>query len=276
MNKFYKATTHNTTPRKKTRMGDTANFTEDGEFPVLCTSKVTNRYTLFVDNTLSGPQDARFIVQALSNANEDDEVALYLSSGGGSVAAGQMIIQAMQHCAAPIVVIGSGDICSMAAIILCSCESFVLDPHAGIMLHSASGGYSGSMGDIESYAKFQREQLSNLLDYYCIGVLTEAELNSIHNEKKEIWLTTEQFITRFKRKMRAQEMLSEYIEEADIDLQAITPTVYIDLMKGILKQIEEEDQQLAAKATKKPRTKKQIKDTSSEEASCSNGLCSKC
>ena len=141
-------------------MGDTANFTEDGEFPVLCTSKVTNRYTLFVDNTLSGPQDARFIVQALSNANEDDEVALYLSSGGGSVAAGQMIIQAMQHCAAPIVVIGSGDICSMAAIILCSCESFVLDPHAGIMLHSASGGYSAVWAILSPTQNFNGNNLA--------------------------------------------------------------------------------------------------------------------
>lgn len=268
MNKFYKAVAHNTSPSKNTRMGDTANFTEDGEFPVMISSKVTNRYSLFVDNTLSGPQDARFIVQALSNANEEDEVALYLSSGGGSVSAGQMIIQAMQHCAAPITVIGSGDICSMAAIILCSCESFVLDPHTGIMLHPAAGGYAGSMGDIENYARFQKKQLEGLLDYYCIGILSEAELDSIHKEKKEIWLDVEDFTTRFRRKVKAQDALMEYIDEAGIAQHTVTPVMYVDLMKIVLKDIEQAEKEAASKPTKKPRPKKAVVEEKCCEGNC--------
>ena len=52
------------------------------------------------------------------------------------------------------------------------------------------------------------------------------------------------------------------ISKGPILIYKLLHPLYIDLMKGILNQIEEEDQQLAAKATKKPRTKKQIKDTS--------------
>ena len=271
MKKFYKSATHGkqspTLAFNNKVMGDSAGIYEDSEFPVLVSSKVTNRYSLFVDNTLSGPQDARFIVQSLSNATEDDEVVMYLSSGGGSVAAGQMIIQAMQHCAAPITVVGSGDICSMAAIILCSCESFVLDPHAGIMLHAATGGYAGGMGDIETYAKFQKKQLEGLLDYYSIGILTETDLDLIHKEKKEIWLDVEDFTSRFRRKIKAQDALMEYIDEAGIAQHNVTPAMYVDLMKVMLKEYEEEE---AAKKLKKPSRKPAVKKTTKD------GCCSSC
>lgn len=239
--------------------GDTAGFGgNDGEFAVLTSQKVSNQYSIFIDNSLDTPQDMRYAIQVLATAQESDEVLMFLNSPGGSVDAAQALINVMMQCEAPITVIGSGTIASAAAIILSACESFQLDPFCSVMYHPCTGGYGGTMDDIVGYGTFQKKQTEDLLNYYAIGILTEEELRQIHVEKATIWLSTKDFTERFKRKMQAQERLSDYIEEAGINPQEITPSVYISLMNVVLKDMEEEAKAQAAKPVKKPRAKKAV------------------
>lgn len=249
--------------------GDTAGFGgNDGEFAVLTSQKVSNQFSIFIDNSLDTPQDMRYAIQVLATAQESDEVLMFLNSPGGSVDAAQALINVMMQCEAPITVIGSGTIASAAAIILSACESFQLDPFCSVMYHPAQAGYGGTMDDIAGYGSFQKRQTEDLLNYYAIGILSEEELRQIHVEKATIWLNTKDFTERFKRKMKAQDMLSDYVDSEGINPQAVTPSFYIDLMKIMLREIEEQEIQQSSKPTKKPRAKKAVVEEKCCEGNC--------
>lgn len=252
--------------------GDSTGISADVEFPVFTSQKVINRHSIFIDNALDSPQDFRYALQTLAMAQEEDDVLVFLNSPGGSVDAAQAFINLMQQCEANITVIGSGTIASAAALILSASESFQLDPFCSVMYHPCTGGYGGTMDDIEGYGAFQKKQTENLLNYHAIGILTEEELRQIHVEKKTIWLDTESFTSRFRRKIKAQDALMEYIDEAGIAQHNVTPAMYVDLMKIVLKDIEQQELETAKKPTKKPRAKKAAPVSVKEccgEAGCS-------
>lgn len=235
------------------RFGDTGGLTEGTEFPVMVSHKVSNQYSIFLDNTLESPQEMRHAIQTFLVAQEQDNIFVFLNSPGGSVSSGQAFLNAMQQAEAPVTVIGSGDICSMGAIILSAAESFQLDPFASVMYHPCTSGYSGNFADIIGYAEFSKSRTELLLNYYTIGILTAAELQSIHEQKREIWLNTEEFTDRFIRKMQCQELLVEYLEDNDIPSSEVTPADYVEYMKIMLEQYEASKQK---ESVKKPARKR--------------------
>ena len=240
------------------RNGDSAGMNYDAEFPVFSVQKSIMRHTIFIDSSLDTVQDFRYAIQTLSMADENDEILVVLSSGGGSVDAAQALIHAMQQCPAQIVITGSGTIASAAAIILCASESFTLDPFASVMLHPCTSGYGGTLDDIIGYGEHQKKQTEDLLNYYTIGVLTEEELRQIHVEKKTFWLDTKDFTERFRRKITCQNMLSDYVDEQGIPSEMITPSLYVDLMKIMLREYEEQKAKEEAKPVRKARVKKSV------------------
>ena len=246
--------------------GDTTSFGEDS-FPVFTAVKQTHRHTIFLDNHISGPEDMRYAVQTFLMAEPDDEIVVIASGPGGSVDGGLSFINAMVQCPAQVHFMGSGTLASMHAIILCASESFQLDPFANILFHSVSFGTAGPAIDVVEYSEFTKKSSEAMMEYYCIGVLTSDELTEIFKHKKEMWIDTKDFTERFRRKIKCQDRLSEYVEESGINTQDITPDVYVDLMKVMLKEYEEEE---AAKKLKKPSRKPAVKKTTKD------GCCSSC
>lgn len=238
--------------------GDTAGFGDDAEFAVLTSQKVCTQYSIFIDNSLQSPQDFRFALQVLATAQEQDSVLVFLNSPGGSVDAAQAFINMLQQCEAPVTVIGSGTIASAAALILSCVESFQLDSFCSVMYHPCTSAYGGPMDDIISYGEFQKKQTEGLLDYCAIGILSEEELRQIHVEKKTIWLNTKDFTERFRRKMTCQNMLSDYVDEQGIPSETITPSLYVDLMRLMLKQYENDNTPKKVKRTRKSSHAKDI------------------
>jgi len=82
-------------------------------------------------------------------------ISMYINSPGGSVSAGLSIYDTMQYIAAPIHTIVLGQAASMGSLLACAGEPgkrYAL-PHATIMMHQPSGGYSGTTADIQIHAK---------------------------------------------------------------------------------------------------------------------------
>lgn len=91
----------------------------------------------------------------------DKPINMYINSPGGSVIDGLQLIDTMNFINAPISTTCLGMAASMGAVIL-SCgergKRFVL-PHSRIMIHQASGGYSGKSEDVKtSYEQLLRCQ----------------------------------------------------------------------------------------------------------------------
>ena len=152
--------------RTPTRMGDTAGLLDDSEFPTFVHSKSSQTYSIFLDSAISGPQDMRYAVNSFLFATPDDEIIVHLNSGGGSVDGGLSFLNAMAQSQAPVTMLGSGTIASMAAIILCDAESFQLQPHTSIMFHSVQFGMAAEACDVVAYSKFTKQQSEDMMSYY--------------------------------------------------------------------------------------------------------------
>ncbi|CCX34826.1 Clp protease-domain-containing protein [Pyronema domesticum] len=91
----------------------------------------------------------------LEGENPDKQINLYINSPGGSVTAGLAIYDTMQYIKSPVSTICVGQAASMGSLLLAAGEKgkrYAL-PHASIMLHQPSGGYTGQASDIAIHAK---------------------------------------------------------------------------------------------------------------------------
>ncbi len=110
------------------------------------------------------------IAQMLFLEAEDAEsdIALYLNCPGGYVSAGMAIYDTMQYLKPQIQTICIGQAASMGAILLsagAAGKRFAL-PHARVMIHQLSGGFSGQAEDIDIQAREilrQTETLNTVL-----------------------------------------------------------------------------------------------------------------
>lgn len=227
--------------------GDSMGFMGESEFPVLISHNTSTDYDILLDEVLSGPSEMRFAVQSLMKAKPEDSITVHISSPGGCLNSGQTFLHAMTQCAAPVHMNASGQICSMAALILSAADSFTIDPFASVMFHSVSFSTGGAATDVVSYSVFSKERAESLMSFYTVGILSAEELHDIYEHKKEIWLTSEQFIERFKRKMEARKRVFSFIEEeTGMDLEDVTPEMYVKLMTLELEQADtwEDDEPL--------------------------------
>jgi ATP-dependent Clp protease protease subunit len=91
----------------------------------------------------------------LEAENPQKPINLYINSPGGSVTAGLAIYDTMQYIQSPVTTICLGQAASMGSLLLCGGapgRRFCL-PHARIMVHQVSGGYSGQASDIAIHAR---------------------------------------------------------------------------------------------------------------------------
>jgi ATP-dependent Clp protease protease subunit len=81
----------------------------------------------------------------LEGESPEKQINLYINSPGGSVTAGLAIYDTMQYIKSPVSTICVGQAASMGSLLLCAGakgKRYAL-PHASIMLHQPSGGYTG-------------------------------------------------------------------------------------------------------------------------------------
>jgi ATP-dependent Clp protease protease subunit len=104
------------------------------------------------------PQMAGVIIAQmlfLESENPNADIALYVQSPGGSVDAGEAIIDTMNYIKADVSTIAMGSVASMGAMILASGQKgkrFAL-PNSRIMIHQPSAGMEGKVTDMEIYFK---------------------------------------------------------------------------------------------------------------------------
>jgi ATP-dependent Clp protease protease subunit len=91
----------------------------------------------------------------LEAENPKKEISMYINSPGGVVTSGMAIYDTMQFIRPAISTLCIGQAASMGSLLLSDGEKgmrYAL-PHARIMVHQPSGGYSGQASDIERHAE---------------------------------------------------------------------------------------------------------------------------
>ncbi len=130
--------------------------TQRGERAYDIYSRLLKERIIFLGTPINDEISNLIIAQLLFLESEDQkEIFMYINSPGGIVSSGLAIYDTMQYIKSPVSTLCVGQAASMAAVLLSAGEPgkrYAL-PHARIMLHQGSAGFSGSMPDIDIQAK---------------------------------------------------------------------------------------------------------------------------
>lgn len=91
----------------------------------------------------------------LESEDPEKDIYLYINSPGGVITAGMAIYDTMHYVRPDVATVCIGQAASMGAVLLAGGADGKRSalPHARIMIHQPSGGFSGQVSDIEIHAR---------------------------------------------------------------------------------------------------------------------------
>src|SRR4030081_3936719 len=120
-------------------------------------SRLLNERIVFLGSPIDD-QVANLIVAQLlhlESVDPDKDISLYINSPGGSIYSGLAIYDTMQFIKPDVSTICVGVAMSLGALLLAggAAGKRMALPHAKILIHQVSSGFSGQATDIEIHAK---------------------------------------------------------------------------------------------------------------------------
>ena len=106
-----------------------------------------------IDDTISSLVCAQLLF--LESENPKKDISVYINSPGGVVTSGLAIYDTMEYIRPDISTVCIGQAASMGSLLLTAgaAKKRYSLPHARIMTHQPSGGFSGQAADVEIHAK---------------------------------------------------------------------------------------------------------------------------
>lgn len=153
-------------------------------FPTKC-------YTLYLDNEIGAPSEYRDHMEALESAAEWDEVRLVISSPGGRLDAGLMLINGIKACRAPVTAHIHDQCGSMATGIALACDNWMLGDFAYFFVHTASWMAYGKDSEIRSQVQFMDKRIDKFLHDMYDGFLSPEEI-SLVSKGQDMWINAEE------------------------------------------------------------------------------------
>jgi len=178
------------------------NSSEDFMFPsIMSSGSVRERtfstkiYTLYLDGEIGEPSEYRDHMEALESANEWDEVRVVISSGGGRLDSGLMLIDGIKACRAPVTA-HIHDICgSMATGVALACQNWMLGDFAYFFIHTASWGAFGKDSEIRSQVQFMDKRIDKFLHKMYDGFMDDQEI-SLVGKGQDLWIDSDELKER--------------------------------------------------------------------------------
>ncbi|MBF0288696.1 MAG: ATP-dependent Clp endopeptidase proteolytic subunit ClpP [SAR324 cluster bacterium] len=158
-------------------------------------SRLLKDRIIFLGNPIDDNISNLMIAQLLFLEAEDPEsnISLYINCPGGLVTAGLAIYDTMQYLKPDIQTICIGQASSMGAILLAAGtpgKRYAL-PHARIMIHQLTGGFSGQAEDIDIQAK-EMIRLKKTLNEI-LAIHTKQDMEKIEqNTQRDYYFSSEE------------------------------------------------------------------------------------
>src|SRR6266498_3042965 len=129
----------------------------------------------------------------LASADSEKDIALYITSPGGSISAGMAVYDTMQYIKNDVATIAMGMAASMGQFLLCAGTAgkrYAL-PHARVMMHQLSGGIGGTAADIAIQAESMlhiKKVMNERIAFHTGHTPEEIEIDS----DRDRWFTAEE------------------------------------------------------------------------------------
>lgn len=166
---------------------------------VVLSTPYAYKHNVYLQNHLESPEEMIAVLDVLNTASEDDQVIIHLNSGGGDIYSLDTLLYAMANCPAHKHVIASGQICSAATFILLAADSFEVSPFTVLLFHTVTFGIYGQSQDNLEYVQFIHNESDRLMREYYKHLFTDEEINDIIVNKRQKWLTADEFTSRFEK-----------------------------------------------------------------------------
>lgn len=157
-------------------------------FQIFATPKVSQEYSIYLSNPVTGPSAYDELCHRMRAMTEDDKVKLYINTPGGAVISGLAMIQAMRECKATITTILNPQAFSMGALMFLCGDVRVAPPNSRLMFHNYSGGGSNGKGN-EQAAELRATTswFEEVMHDTCSPFLTKKELRAVL-QGKDLWM----------------------------------------------------------------------------------------
>ena len=143
-----------------------------------------------IDTEFDSPETFRGIIRAIEQARENDTIILKVNSHGGRTDSAQAVYVALLETRAKtiarvITAYSSGSIVTMA------CDEIQTTPHCTMMIHNASAGTWGKIGDMKAQTSFLEDHFKKWFGELYSGFLTPEEISDVF-KGQDIWLREEE------------------------------------------------------------------------------------
>lgn len=173
---------------------------------------VANLYEFYISGEIESPECYIDMYDIIRHSRRDDTVKVYLNSFGGDLFSAIQFLRVLSEAHAEIIVSVEGACMSAATLLLLAADSVEITPHSSIMLHDYSSGAYGKGGDLHRQIQHERKWSETLFREVYEDFLSADEITSML-DGKEIWLTSEDTITRLESRAKIRKEMTA-LEEA--------------------------------------------------------------
>lgn len=154
------------------------------------------KITIEIDGDFTEPASFRDRIQVIESAKAGETIIIRVNSAGGHTMSAQAFYAALLKTKArtKAVIINAY---SSGSIVTMSCDEIELTPFCSMMIHNASGGTGGKLGDMAGYATFKNDFFAEWYAQLYAGFLTDEELKDVA-KGQEFWFKEDQIRERLK------------------------------------------------------------------------------
>lgn len=187
-----------------------------------CTSEGSAMYSRPIaynyDFYLSGPvlaaSEYTDWFDKMRNATRNDNINIYINSGGGMTDTALQFMSVMAKCEAHITCSVEGSCMSAATMIFLQGDELHISENTLWMFHNYSGGSAGKGGEMFDNIMFERSWSERLLHSVYKDFLTDAEIKSML-DNKDIWMHGDEVIKRVSKAIKARNAAAAAAGESD-------------------------------------------------------------
>lgn len=185
----------------------------DIPFPVVANVKQIVNYSIFLYGETSSAFDFAEAINAIENADEHDQITIYLSGGGGCVSSTDAFLHAIntaQERGVRVHCVASGMVASAHTFIILACSSYECAEGVHFLIHNGSLGDGGSYNQFKASSQFFLKYMETRFREVYKNFLTDKELDDVL-EGKDLWMTGSEFHARYEKR---NELMEAEMKEA--------------------------------------------------------------
>ena len=165
----------------------------DNYVPIL----VSNRHTdIYLTDQIDMPSEYNQVCHVLNKAFDGDTITFHINNGGGYVASGFMIVNAIKNSKAKVKAKLYGTVASVSTILTLSCDVIEVADYTEFMIHNYSGGAQGKGHEMKAQMEFTDSQLNKAFSEIYAGFLTDHEMELVI-AGKDLWMGKDEVLARW-------------------------------------------------------------------------------